>query len=593
MATIFADAAYNDGGVVYGPGGVLFLARWPVNQLGQTKPGSVITDKIISLGAFGVVGGGPGGVMFVPPGFPGAGQLKILTWSSGFWYTLGIAPDGAGTLDVTSATHETTIGGGPEGMIYIPPGSPVFGGLGLQLLVAEWSAGNVVAYAIDANGDPIPATRTVFLSGLSGAEGAEIDPITGDFLFSTFGGGDRVFICQGFVPPPQIEIFDDQPTFESATGASPLTIPGPSTLAVHPAFGDPGAGCDVSISIPFGANTVTVTAPLAIPPDLICIFDATVVVPPSNTDPHPIAPTIVGNGEDDYLVEFDIPVFEVGFELLTNFSAVETITLKDAGGVTIGVISVDSLTSPNTFQFVGFTSAVGIKSVFIDTTDGGTQNEGISAIKVVQPAPTGDTTPPRCEVIGVNIAHAAPPTNLLVEVEDTGSGLDAINGLVSTNAVVNIPAFTVGTNAVVQVVADKIDESKRSRVEIQAIDVAGNSSTCDPVLATLTSGSPTLSVRDIRLAERYLTLIPSDPSGSTVMVNVNGRWFRAGVGHESVTIDLGSAMANGSDNTVTLWASSDTTILLADAVPKHATISAAVRPWWHSAWSQAPVVAGR
>ena len=34
-------------------------------------------------------------------------------------------------------------------------------------------------------------------------------------------------------------------------------------------------------------------------------------------------------------------------------------------------------------------------------------------------------------------------------------------------------------------------------------------------------------------------------------------------------------MTDGSENTVTLWASNDTTILLADAVPKHASISSA------------------
>ena len=225
---------------------------------------------------------------------------------------------------------------------------------------------------------------------------------------------------------------------------------------------------------------------------------------------------------------------------------------------------------------------------FIATDDGGRSASPHNIIiEVVEDQP--DTTPPRCEVIGVNIAHPAPPTNLLVEVQDTDSGLDAINGLVGQNAVVNIPAFSVGTNAVVQVVADKIDEGKRSRVEIQAIDVEGNSSTCDPVLATLTRGSPTLPLTEVSFRERYLTISPSDPATSLVMANVNGSWFRTSLGHGSVTIDLGSAMTSGSDNTVTVWASSDTTILLADAVPNNATISAAVRPWWHSAWSQAPV----
>src|SRR3954453_15171159 len=39
-ATRYSAAAYNDGGVITGPGGVLLLARWPSNELGETKPGS-------------------------------------------------------------------------------------------------------------------------------------------------------------------------------------------------------------------------------------------------------------------------------------------------------------------------------------------------------------------------------------------------------------------------------------------------------------------------------------------------------------------------------------------------------------------------
>jgi hypothetical protein len=45
----------------------------------------------------------------------------------------------------------------------------------------------------------------VFISGLDGAEGALLDPVTGDFLFSTFGGGSRVIAVRGFAaPPPQL-----------------------------------------------------------------------------------------------------------------------------------------------------------------------------------------------------------------------------------------------------------------------------------------------------------------------------------------------------------------------------------------------------
>jgi hypothetical protein len=199
-ATEFADAAYNDGGVTYGPGNVLFLARWPVNEVGQTKLGSSVTDKSVGLDPFGVTPS-VAGLTFVPPGYPGAGGLKIVSWEGGEWYTLTFSPDGQGTFDITSATRETTVVGGPEGFIYVPPGSRDFTDF-QSMLVSEWSAGNIAAYLIDVGGNPIPATRVDFMTGLTGAEGALVDPLTGDFLFSTFGGGDRVIVVQGFAPPP-------------------------------------------------------------------------------------------------------------------------------------------------------------------------------------------------------------------------------------------------------------------------------------------------------------------------------------------------------------------------------------------------------
>jgi hypothetical protein len=199
-ALLFADGAYNDGGVVYGPGNVLFLARWHVFELGQTKPGSTITDKIIDLTTFGLSPTpSPGGLMFVPAGFPGAGQLKVASYDYSGWYTFGYAPDGSGTYDITSATFVVTISGGLEGIFYVPSGSPLF--TVPTVLVSEYGAGRVGAYEIDSNGDPIPATRRDFITGLTGAEGAAIDPLTGDFLFSTFGGANQVIVVRGFEKP--------------------------------------------------------------------------------------------------------------------------------------------------------------------------------------------------------------------------------------------------------------------------------------------------------------------------------------------------------------------------------------------------------
>jgi hypothetical protein len=90
----------------------------------------------------------------------------------------------------------STVGGGPEGFVYVTPGSPQFPGP--SMLVSEFDAGEVAAYEIDANGDPLVATRRTFVDGLTGAEGAMLDPVTGDFLFSTFGGGDRIVAVRGF-----------------------------------------------------------------------------------------------------------------------------------------------------------------------------------------------------------------------------------------------------------------------------------------------------------------------------------------------------------------------------------------------------------
>jgi hypothetical protein len=191
--TLVNSAPYNDGGFAYGPGGVLFLSQWPINGIAQYKPGSVPgilptdgPDKTQNVTALGVAPS-QAALQFVPSTFGGAGEFKGVSWSGGQFYTFTLASDGLGTFDVTSATLETTIGGGPEGFVYIKNTNPDFAVD--SMLVSEFSAGRVAAYTLDARGNPVVGSRTDFITGLSGAEGAAIDPVTGDFLFSTFGGG--------------------------------------------------------------------------------------------------------------------------------------------------------------------------------------------------------------------------------------------------------------------------------------------------------------------------------------------------------------------------------------------------------------------
>lgn len=199
---------YNDGGVVFGPGGVLFTSRWPINSLGQTKPGSLDEDKIINLAALGVANS-HAAINFVPTGFGGAGQVKLVSWSGGQWYSGSLTPDGSGTYDITGLAQVDldpgtaaidNLPGGPEGFVYIAAGNPGFSAN--SLLVSDYSANTVSAYEVDAQGNPLITTRRTFITGLNGAEGAAIDPVTGDFLFSTFGGSNQVVVVSGFNTPP-------------------------------------------------------------------------------------------------------------------------------------------------------------------------------------------------------------------------------------------------------------------------------------------------------------------------------------------------------------------------------------------------------
>lgn len=198
---------YNDGGVVFGPGGVLFTARWPINGLGQTLPGSTDEDKIIELGPLGVASS-LSALNFVPTGFGGEGLVKLVSYSGGQWYSASLTPDGNGTFDLTGlvavdldpvAPGVQNLPGGPEGFVYIAAGNEGFAVN--SMLVSDYAQGTVSAYEVDALGNPLVSTRRNFISGLSGAEGATVDPVTGDFFFSTFGGGNQVLRVTGFAAP--------------------------------------------------------------------------------------------------------------------------------------------------------------------------------------------------------------------------------------------------------------------------------------------------------------------------------------------------------------------------------------------------------
>lgn len=196
-STLYAPAPNIDGGLCYGPDDVLFYSRYSLNHLGQIRAGETSTARDDDLSALGF-SSSIGALIVVPDGFQGEGRMKILPYNSGRWHDATISPDGNGTFAISGPLTDIFLGGGPEGIVYVEAGASVFPYE--SILVSEYSGGRIVSYEVDSNGDPIVDSRRVFISGLGGAEGGTRDPITGDFLFSTFGGGNRVIVVNGFTP---------------------------------------------------------------------------------------------------------------------------------------------------------------------------------------------------------------------------------------------------------------------------------------------------------------------------------------------------------------------------------------------------------
>ncbi len=197
-AVDFAPGANNDGGLHYAPNGALFVARFPLNTIGQILPGQdAFAANSIITGAG--VATSMGGLVWVPERQPGAGRFKVASFSASRWYDVAFTENPDATYAFTGVNAEVQLQGGCEGIVYVPTCARGFGEP--AILMCEYSAGTVSTFNVNDNGDPIPATRRVFISGLNGAEGAVIDPVTGDFLFGTFGGGSRIVRVVGFPPP--------------------------------------------------------------------------------------------------------------------------------------------------------------------------------------------------------------------------------------------------------------------------------------------------------------------------------------------------------------------------------------------------------
>jgi hypothetical protein len=161
--------------------------------------------------------------------------------------------------------------------------------------------------------------------------------------------------------------------------------------------------------------------------------------------------------------------------------------------------------------------------------------------------PVLDTLAPDCALISV---ITGPPKAIRITVGDAQSGLKSIAVITHTNAAVAIPSFASGTTIPVVVTATKINQALPSQVALQVKDVAGNTTNCDPLLATLHNGSSASATLDG--AEHYAMVTNGSPGLTAVTVSANGHAIVVSLaGATRRLVDIGSALHGGA-NTVSV-----------------------------------------
>lgn len=168
-----------------------------------------------------------------------------------------------------------------------------------------------------------------------------------------------------------------------------------------------------------------------------------------------------------------------------------------------------------------------------------------------------DKTPPKCEATGSNGV-------LSVTVQDLESGLKSIRVTSENNTNYNtgdmVGGFTVGQTSPFGFTVRRFpDPDQRASIAFEVKDVAGNSTSCDPVV-TLTireSGRPVSEmIPGLPREESLVTVYNGTPGLLNLSIEVNGTKFRiTGLRDaEQRTLDVSSAMRLGDRNVVKLTA---------------------------------------
>jgi hypothetical protein len=219
---------YADANIVVNADGNLMVSQFPSAKVSQVDTKSwTVTDSWSLTPTITPVSEpwdpsmeSPGGLNLVPSNISGVPTLRALTYPMGSWLKLGISnKPGDSRLFALDSVKKSSVAlpNAPGGFAYVPSGSPGFSKP--AILVTEWLRGDpstftppltkyvpeteeIPAYELDAAGDPVVATRRVFFSAFYRPWGAYFEPVTGDYMFLSWGTSpDRIVQVRGFAKP--------------------------------------------------------------------------------------------------------------------------------------------------------------------------------------------------------------------------------------------------------------------------------------------------------------------------------------------------------------------------------------------------------
>ncbi|MFN2471242.1 MAG: hypothetical protein ABR583_09715 [Gaiellaceae bacterium] len=164
-----------------------------------------------------------------------------------------------------------------------------------------------------------------------------------------------------------------------------------------------------------------------------------------------------------------------------------------------------------------------------------------------------DAARPTCNLTGIGTSGGK--KFIEVTVRDPGTGLKRVTVTKAANATTMTTGFSMGTTDAVVVRATKVDNNATSQLALEAEDMVGNITRCDPVITVVVRGRPAAQTyTNLPGAEHQLSIVNGAPGLRRLKITVNGHAFnvtglRDG---EARTLDVASAMEPGDDNTITL-----------------------------------------